>query len=130
MYLLDSYAASLDLIKKQTNSMFGTQKSKSRNISPNFLFSGSRRAERISKLLLAVIHRFLVWRDAEEDALDFLQNRAVELASRGDGREFAQEADGAREKVLEALLVDEFAHVGDAPGGGEDEHVSELPVDD
>lgn len=73
-----------------------------------------------------MIHGFLIRRDAEEDALDFLQNRAVELASRGDGREFAQEADGAREKVLEALLVDEFAHVGDAPGGGEDEHVSEL----
>lgn len=78
------------------------------------------------ELLLAVVHGLLLGRDAEQDALDLLQDGAVELAGGRDGREAAQEADGAAEQALEAVWVDELAQVLRAPGRGEDEHVAEL----
>lgn len=76
-----------------------------------------------------MIHRFLVRRNAEEDALDFLQDRAVELAGRRDGGKLAEEADGAAEEALKAIRIDELAHVFGAPGCRKDEHIAELSGD-
>jgi hypothetical protein len=39
-----------------------------------FLCSHRRRTERVCELLLAVVHRLLIRRDSEQDALDFLQD--------------------------------------------------------
>jgi hypothetical protein len=81
--------------------------------------SSGCRAER-GEFLLAVVHRLLIGWNAEEDALNFLQDRAVELAGWRDCGELAQETYGAAEEGLEAFLIDQLAQVVCAPGGGED----------
>jgi hypothetical protein len=91
-----------------------------------FLCGDRRRTERVCELLLAVVHRLLLWGNSEQDALDLLQDRTVELTGRRDGRQLAEEADGASEEGFEAFLVDEFAQVVCAPCRGEDKHVAEL----
>jgi hypothetical protein len=77
------------------------------------------RAER-AEFFVVVVHRLLVGRNAEQDALDVLQDRAVELAGWRDRRELAQEIYGAAEKGLEAFLIDQLTQVVFKPGGGED----------
>lgn len=87
---------------------------------------GSRRAERVVEFLFAVVHWLLVGRDSKENALDFLQDRTVQLAGRRDCGELAEEAYGTAEENLEAILVDQFAQIMSTPGGGEDQHIAEL----
>ena len=59
------------------------------------MYLGGRRAERVVEFLFAVIHWLLVGRDSKEDALDFLQDGAVQLAGRRDRGKFAEEAYGS-----------------------------------
>ena len=89
---------------------------------------GSRRAERVVEFLFAVVHWLLVGRDSKQNALDFLQDRAVQLAGRRDRGKFAEEAYSTAEEKLEAVLVDQLAQVMSAPGGREDEHVAKLTM--
>jgi hypothetical protein len=91
-----------------------------------FLCGDRRRTERVCELLLAVVHGLLLWRDSEQDALNLLQDRTVELTGWRDGGQFAKETDGTSEEEFEAFLVDEFAQIVSAPCRGEDKHVAEL----
>jgi hypothetical protein len=82
--------------------------------------------ERVCECLLAVVHRFLIRVDFEQDTLDLLENGAAEQTAGLDGGEFPEEANGASHEVSEAFVVDKFAQMFGTPGGGENEHVAEL----
>jgi hypothetical protein len=84
------------------------------------MYLGSRGAERVVEFLFAVVHWLLVGRDSEQNALDFLQDRTVQLAGRRNRGEFAEEAYRTAKENLEAILVDQLAQVMSTPGGGED----------
>ena len=83
------------------------------------MYSSSRGAERVVEFLFAVVHRLLISRNPEQNALDFLQDRAVQLAGWRDRRKLAEEAYGTAEESLEAVLVDQLAQIVSAPGGRE-----------
>jgi hypothetical protein len=82
--------------------------------------------ERVCEYLLAMMHRFLIRVDLEQDTLDLLENGAAELTSGLDGGKSPEEASGASHEVSEAFLVDQFAQIFGTPGGGENKHVVEL----
>lgn len=87
---------------------------------PVAMYLGSCGAERVVEFLFAVVHWLLVGRDSKQDALDFLQDRAVQLAGRRDRGKLAEEAYRTAKENLEAVLVDQLAQIMSAPSGGED----------
>lgn len=68
---------------------------------------------------LSDLHWPLIGLNAKQNALDIFQDRAVLSASRRYRRKLAEEMYGTAEESMEAVSVDQLAHVGSAPGGGE-----------
>jgi hypothetical protein len=89
---------------------------------------GSLRVGKVDRPNSMVVDRLLIGADVEENASNLLQDRAVELTSWRDWKKPAEEAYSTVEKELQAISVDQLAHVRGSPRGEEDKHITKLTV--